>query len=69
MKLTAITLDCPDPVALATFYQQATGFKLHPQSVLAAVHGEHGWAGRVIDGEHRGFLWSSGCGDRCATTP
>ena len=32
MKLTAITLDCPDPRALASFYQQATGFGVHPAS-------------------------------------
>jgi len=32
MKLTAITLDCPDPRALAAFYQRATGFELHPGS-------------------------------------
>ena len=32
MKLTAITLDCPDPRALAAFYQQATGLELHPES-------------------------------------
>ncbi len=32
MKLTAITLDCPDPRALAAFYQQATGLQLHPGS-------------------------------------
>lgn len=32
MKLTAITLDCPDPLALAAFYRQATGFGLHSQS-------------------------------------
>lgn len=32
LKLTAITLDCPDPLALAAFYQQATGFEPHPQS-------------------------------------
>ncbi|MFI8812501.1 MULTISPECIES: VOC family protein [unclassified Streptomyces] len=32
MKLTAITLDCPDPLALAAFYRQATGFGLHPDS-------------------------------------
>ncbi|MGV9353818.1 VOC family protein [Streptomyces misionensis] len=32
MKLVAITLDCPDPPALAAFYQQATGFAPHPQS-------------------------------------
>jgi catechol 2,3-dioxygenase-like lactoylglutathione lyase family enzyme len=32
MKLTAITLDCPDPRALAAFYQQATGLELVPES-------------------------------------
>lgn len=32
MKLTAITLDCPDPLALAAFYQEATGLEPHPKS-------------------------------------
>lgn len=32
MKLSAITLDCADPLALAAFYQQATGLELHPKS-------------------------------------
>ncbi|WP_208760974.1 VOC family protein [Micromonospora orduensis] len=32
MKLNAITLDCPDPLALAAFYQQATGLRPHPKS-------------------------------------
>ncbi|MFI8998616.1 VOC family protein [Streptomyces sp. NPDC053542] len=32
MKACAITLDCPDPLALAAFYQQATGLELHPKS-------------------------------------
>ncbi|MFF4502705.1 VOC family protein [Streptomyces sp. NPDC001401] len=32
MKLTAVTLDCPDPEALVAFYRQATGFELHPKS-------------------------------------
>ncbi|MFC0843028.1 VOC family protein [Streptomyces noboritoensis] len=32
MKLTAITLDCSDPLALAAFYQQATGLEPHPKS-------------------------------------
>jgi predicted enzyme related to lactoylglutathione lyase len=31
-KLSAITLDCPDPLALAAFYQQATGLEPHPKS-------------------------------------
>ncbi|MGX4691308.1 VOC family protein [Streptomyces sp. JNUCC 63] len=32
MKLSAITLDCPDPPALAAFYQQVTGLEPHPSS-------------------------------------
>ncbi|MEU3950170.1 VOC family protein [Streptomyces sp. NPDC029526] len=32
MELVAITLDCPDPPALAAFYQQATGLEPHPKS-------------------------------------
>lgn len=32
MKLSAITLDCADPLALAAFYRQATGFEPHPKS-------------------------------------
>lgn len=32
MKLTAITLDCADPEALAAFYRGATGLELHPGS-------------------------------------
>ena len=32
MKLTAITLDCADPEALAAFYEQATSFAPHPES-------------------------------------
>lgn len=32
MKLNAVTLDCPDPLALAAFYQQATGLEPHPKS-------------------------------------
>ncbi|AUG75802.1 glyoxalase [Kitasatospora sp. MMS16-BH015] len=32
MKLTAITLDCADPEALAAFYRRATGFEPHPES-------------------------------------
>ncbi|MFF0432754.1 VOC family protein [Streptomyces sp. NPDC004327] len=30
MELSAITLDCADPLALADFYHQATGLPLHP---------------------------------------
>ncbi|MFG2977506.1 VOC family protein [Streptomyces sp. NPDC048331] len=32
MKLTAITLDCADPQALAAFYARATGYAMHPRS-------------------------------------
>lgn len=32
MKLSAITLDCPDSLALAAFHQQATGLEPHPKS-------------------------------------
>ncbi|MFJ4844701.1 MULTISPECIES: VOC family protein [unclassified Streptomyces] len=32
MRLTAVTLDCADPQALAAFYQRATGLALHPDS-------------------------------------
>lgn len=32
MKLSAITLDCADPLALAAFYRQATGYEPHPTS-------------------------------------
>ncbi|MET8981937.1 VOC family protein [Streptomyces sp. NPDC004539] len=32
MKLTAVTLDCADPVALAAFYREATGWETHPES-------------------------------------
>lgn len=44
MKLAAITLDCPDPTALAAFYQEATGLAPHPASNadFAGLDGEHG---------------------------
>ncbi|MGW2224826.1 VOC family protein [Streptomyces formicae] len=44
MKLAAITLDCPDPTALAAFYQEATGLEPHPASNadFAGLNGEHG---------------------------
>lgn len=32
MRLTAVTLDCADPQALAAFYRQATGLELHSAS-------------------------------------
>ncbi|MFG2721320.1 VOC family protein [Streptomyces sp. NPDC048416] len=44
MQLVAVTLDCPDPPALAAFYQQATGLEPHPESDadFAGLNGEHG---------------------------
>lgn len=44
MKLSAITLDCPDPLALAAFYEQATGLAPHPESNgdFAALEGADG---------------------------
>ncbi|GAQ59012.1 VOC family protein [Streptomyces acidiscabies] len=32
MKLSAVTLDCADPVELAAFYRAATGWDPHPKS-------------------------------------
>ncbi|MGC5335058.1 VOC family protein [Micromonospora sp. DT62] len=54
MKLNAITLDCPDPLALAAFYQQATGLEPHPKSDaefagLAGVEGMFIGFQRVAD--------------------
>lgn len=44
MTLMAITLDCRDLLALAAFYQQATGLEPHPKSNadFAGLDGEHG---------------------------
>jgi catechol 2,3-dioxygenase-like lactoylglutathione lyase family enzyme len=44
LRLSAITLDCPDPLALAEFYRRATGLALHEKSdgEFAGLHGEHG---------------------------
>ncbi|GHB67583.1 hypothetical protein GCM10010347_42100 [Streptomyces cirratus] len=41
MKLSAITLDCPDPLALAAFYQQATGLEPHRLLELGAGKSDH----------------------------
>ncbi|MDO3704144.1 hypothetical protein Q3W71_20990 [Micromonospora sp. C28SCA-DRY-2] len=32
MRLTAVTLDCADPLVLAAFYQRATGLHLDDRS-------------------------------------
>ncbi|GGS58617.1 VOC family protein [Streptomyces griseoviridis] len=44
LSLCAITLDCPDPSALAAFYRQATGLEPHPASNadFAGLKGEGG---------------------------
>ncbi|GAA2676611.1 VOC family protein [Streptomyces aculeolatus] len=60
MKLSAITLDCPDPSALAAFYQRATGLPLHPDSDadFAALTREDGLSlgFQRVDG-HRAPTW------------
>ncbi|MEU0176065.1 VOC family protein [Streptomyces massasporeus] len=60
MKLSAITLDCPDPLALAAFYQQAIGLALHPKSDadFAALKSESGLSiGFQRVEEHRAPSW------------
>ncbi|WP_031106856.1 VOC family protein [Streptomyces sp. NRRL S-146] len=60
MQLSAITLDCPDPLALAAFYQQATGLELHPESDadFAALKSGSGLSiGFQRVGEHRAPSW------------
>ncbi|MGW1014434.1 VOC family protein [Streptomyces termitum] len=44
MRLTAVNLDCPDPLALAGFYARATGLPLHERSDgdFAGLVGEDG---------------------------
>ncbi|MFD1320298.1 VOC family protein [Micromonospora sonneratiae] len=49
LTITAITLDCPDPMALARFYQQATGLEVADDST-------DDFAGLVVrDGLFLGF--------------
>jgi catechol 2,3-dioxygenase-like lactoylglutathione lyase family enzyme len=45
MTMSAVTLDCPDPLALAAFYQEATGLPPHPASdaEFAGLCGEDGF--------------------------
>ncbi|RJL32233.1 VOC family protein [Bailinhaonella thermotolerans] len=45
MRLTAITLDCADPMALAAFYRDATGLPLDPRSTeeFAGLRAEDGF--------------------------
>ncbi|WP_327350975.1 VOC family protein [Streptomyces sp. NBC_01304] len=55
LKLSAITLDCPDPMALAAFYQQATGLELHPKSndEFAGLHSGDGLGDGLLLGFQR----------------
>lgn len=60
MKLGAITLDCPDPPALAAFYQQATGLEPHPASDadFAGLNREDGlFIGFQRVDDHRAPTW------------
>ncbi|MER6394115.1 VOC family protein [Streptomyces sp. NPDC059382] len=60
MKLSAITLDCADPLALAAFYQQATGFDPHPKSdaTFAGLNREDGlFIGFQRVDDYRAPLW------------
>jgi hypothetical protein len=54
LKLTAVKLDCPDPIALATFYQHVTGMELVPESpadLAGITDGDHLWIGfQRVDG-------------------
>ncbi|MER5311425.1 VOC family protein [Streptomyces sp. NPDC002773] len=63
MTLTAVNLDCPDPLALARFYAKATGLSLHERSGddFAGLVGDHGLVigfQRVAD--HRPPTWPDG---------
>jgi hypothetical protein len=52
LRMTAITLDCPDPLALMAFYQAATGLPPHPKSD-AAFAGLGGTDGELLLGFQR----------------
>jgi hypothetical protein len=45
LRLAAITLDCDDPVALASFYERATGLRLDPKSgpEFSGLRGDDGF--------------------------
>ncbi|MFB7938671.1 VOC family protein [Streptomyces sp. NPDC056049] len=63
MRLTAVNLDCPDPLALAAFYAKATGLPLHERSDagFAGLVGENGLVigFQKVDG-HRAPTWPDG---------
>ncbi|MEU3605721.1 VOC family protein [Streptomyces sp. NPDC035033] len=63
MRLTAVNLDCPDPLALAAFYAQATGLALHERSDdgFAGLVGEDGPVlGFQRAEDHRPPTWPTG---------
>ncbi|KOU73443.1 VOC family protein [Streptomyces sp. IGB124] len=60
LKLTAITLDCADPEALAAFYGRATGWDPHPASdgEFAGLTGADGlFIGFQRVDDHRAPSW------------
>ncbi|MFF7974300.1 VOC family protein [Streptomyces sp. NPDC007905] len=60
MRVTAITLDCADPLALVAFYEQATGLARHPKSdaAFAGLRGEDGlFIGFQRVGDYRAPRW------------
>ncbi|MGW1227765.1 VOC family protein [Streptomyces sp. NPDC001515] len=63
MELAAITLDCPDPLALAAFYQKATGFEPHPKSdaeFAGLNRGDGLFIGFQRVADHRAPTWPDG---------
>lgn len=63
MTLCAVTLDCADPLALAAFYEQATGWALETRSdeYFAGLHGPGGFfLGFQQVPAHRPPAWPDG---------
>ncbi|WP_189950647.1 VOC family protein [Streptomyces roseolus] len=63
MKLTAVNLDCADPLALADFYARATGLPRHARSdadFAALVDGDRLVLGFQRVAGHRPPTWPDG---------
>ncbi|MEU2547596.1 VOC family protein [Streptomyces roseolus] len=63
MKLTAVNLDCADPLALADFYARATGLPPHERSdadFAALVDGDRLVLGFQRVADHRPPTWPDG---------
>ncbi|MFF5505485.1 VOC family protein [Streptomyces roseolus] len=63
MKLTAVNLDCADPLALADFYARATGLTPHARSdadFAALVDGDRLVLGFQRVADHRPPTWPDG---------